>query len=481
MNRKPLFLGKRIRAFRLRTGLSQAALAAKLNISASYLNQVEHDRRPVTTNLLLGLSHALDIDVRALAAGSDAELLGSLTELFSEPLFEDHPLTGKELGAFVEGSPDAARAVVWLHRAYENTRLSLATLAERLLEDPQEIGEFERSRLSPEIVSDFIQRHHNYFPALEEQAERLLGATSPDDDLFSRLSTQLRREHGIAVRIVTVDNMHGAVRRYLPKERELHLSESLRRGSRNFQLAVQIGLLDCAHTLDVLTSDPQLSTDESRVLARVALAGYFAGAVMMPYAAFLQSAERERYDIELLGHRFRVGWEHVCHRLTTLRRPGAEGVAFYMMRVDLAGNITKRYSAAGIRFPRFSGLCSLWNVHSAFLQPGRVRVQLSRLPAGHAVLAVAKTVQRHSGGYLTVESPYAVGVGCDAADAHHTVYGDGLDLKNPATAVPIGITCRLCERADCNARAVPQMGAAMRIDENVRGVSFFAPVKEDGE
>ena len=196
----------------------------------------------------------------------------------------------------------------------------------------------------------------------------------------------------------------------------------------------------------------------------------------MPYDAFLRAAEAERYDIELLGHRFRVGWEQTCHRLTTLRRPGAEGVPFYMLRVDIAGNISKRFSAAGIRFPRFSGLCSLWNVHAAFLQPGRVRVQLSRMLDGHTVLAVARTVQRHSGSYKALEAPYAVGIGCDSSHARRLVYSDGLDIDNAAAAVPIGITCRLCERADCTARAVPSLGGALRIDENVRGVSFFAPV-----
>lgn len=478
MNRKPIFLGKRVRALRLRAGISQATLAAKLGISPSYLNQLEHDRRPMTTSLLLGLAHALDTDVRALASGADADLLGALTEIFSEPLFEEHGLGGKELAAFVESSPDVARAVLQLHREYTNARTTLSTLAERVLDDPQELGNYERTQLSSELVSEFIQRHGNYFPALEDAAANLLAETDAGDDLFSRLASHLRRKHGISVQVSTVAMMHGAVRRYVPERKELHLSETLRRGSRNLQLAVQIGLLECAPVIDALTAGPQLASEESRVLCRVALAGYFAAAVLMPYDQFLRASETERYDVELLGHRFRVGWEHVCHRLTTLRRPGAEGVPFYMMRVDLAGNITKRLSAAGIRFPRFSGLCSLWNVHAAFLQPGRVRVQLSRLPDGHTVLAIARTVQRHSGGYLRLDAPYAVGIGCDVAEAHRLVYANGLDLTNAALATPIGITCRTCERADCTARAVPAVGSALKIDENVRGISFFAPVEK---
>jgi predicted transcriptional regulator/transcriptional regulator with XRE-family HTH domain len=475
---KPIFLGRRIRSLRTRMGLSQAELSKRLAISSSYLNLLEHDRRPVTASLLLELARVLDVDLRVLSGGSgDAELLATLTEIFSEPLFEDHPLTAADLSALVEANPDVARAIVRLHHGYASTRASLETLGHRLLDDPQELGNIDRARLSSEQVSDFIQRHGNYFPALETEADRLLADSDGDgEDLFGRLTRYLERTHGVRVRIVTVGEMRGAVRRFDVARRELQLSEVLRRGSRNFQLAVQAALLGCSPALDELTIDPKLTSDESRSLARVALAGYLAGAVLMPYETFFRAAEAERYDIELLGHRFRVGWEQTCHRLTTLHRPGAEGVPFYMLRVDIAGNISKRFSAAGIRFPRFSGLCSLWNVHAAFLQPGRVRVQLSRLPDGHTVLAVARTVQRHSGSYKALEAPYAVGIGCDAVDARRLVYADGLDIENAAAAVPIGITCRLCERADCTARAVPSLGGVLRIDENVRGVSFFAPV-----
>lgn len=476
--KQSMHLGRRIRPFRIKAGLTQAALAQRLGISASYLNLVENDRRPVTGTLLLALARELDVDVRELAAGADSDLLARLTEIFSDPLFEDHPVMGKDLRAFVADSPDIAQAVTWLHEAYTRARASLETLGGRLLDEQQDIGSLDRTRLSSEQVSDFIQRNGNYFPQLERDAEQLLSAGdvgADGDELFTRLSRHLHRVHGVSVQVRTVSAMRGAIRRYVPARHELHLSEMLRRGSRNFQLATQIALLEFGGTLDHLTTDPRLGSGESRELCRIALANYFAGAVLMPYDAFLRAAEDERYDVELLCHRFRVRWEQVCHRLTTLRRPGAEGVTFYLLRVDLAGNISKRFSAAGIRFPRFSGLCSLWNVHAAFLQPGRVRVQLSRLPDGHTVLAVARTVQRYTYGWGAPEAPYAVGIGCDISQARQVVYADGLDIDSSAVAVPIGITCRLCERPDCTARAFPSITEPLRIDENIRGVSFFAP------
>jgi predicted transcriptional regulator len=333
-------------------------------------------------------------------------------------------------------------------------------------------------RLSSEQVSDFFERHGNHFPALEEAAEHLWREAGLDDDaLFGQLKQFMEQRCRASVSVQRAGDMGGAVRRYDTTRRELHLSDALLRGSRTFQLALQIGLLTCGDILDRLTDDPTLRSEGSRDLCRVALASYFAAAVIMPYTAFLAAAESARYDVELLSRRFGLGWEQTCHRLTTLRRPGAEGVSFYLLRVDMAGNISKRFSAAGIRFPRFSGLCALWNVHGAFAQPGRVRVQLSRLPNGHAVLAIARTVRRQLGAsYHTSEVLYSVGIGCDVAEGRRLVYADAINLDSPEGAVPIGITCRLCERMHCTARAFPNLREPLRIDENVRGISFFAPV-----
>ncbi|MEP6493298.1 MAG: short-chain fatty acyl-CoA regulator family protein [bacterium] len=470
-------LGSRLRALRATHKLSQKQLAERLGISASYLNLIEHDRRPLTADLLLRLARALDTDLRAFGS-EDGQLTAELCEILTDPVFEAHPLTSTEIRAAVSSHPEFARAMRHLHERFATARESLETLGAQLLDAQADTGGGDRARHASEQVSDFIERHHNYFPALEAEAERVRrDGRLGDADLFGQLSRYIERLHGVTVRIRTVDEMRGAVRRYTPDVRELELSEILRRGSRNFQLAVQAGLLDCTATLDQLTRDPELSSESARALGRVALAGYFAGAVLMPYERFLKAAEATRYDIELLGHRFRVGWEQACHRLTTLRRPGAEGVSFYLLRVDIAGNISKRFSAAGIRFPRFSGLCTLWNVHGAFAQPGRVRVQLSRLPDGHTVLAVARTVRREVASYHSPEVLYSVGLGCAVADARRLVYADAINLDAPDVAVPIGITCRLCERVDCTARAFPSMRTPLSIDENTRGVSFFAPVR----
>lgn len=472
--------GARVRGLRRRAGLTQAALAGQLGVSASYLNLIENDRRPLTTELLLRLAQVFDLDLRSFARDDEAHLVSDLSEVFADAVFEDHPLTRRDITELVASAPQVARAVMRMHEAYVAARGTAEALAQRELENQDVASSADRARLSSEQVSDMLHGHGNHFPGLEAAAESLWrDAGLEQGDLYRGLLRHFETVHGGRARIAQASEIGGAVRRYDPRTRVLLLAEGLRGWSRTFQLATQIGLLECRAEADRILGEAQLS-GEAVALGRVALASYFAGAVVMPYERFLRAADETRHDVELLGQRFDAGFEQTCHRLTTLRRPGREGIPFYFMRVDMAGNISKKFSAAGIRFPRFSGLCALWNVHAAFLQPGTIRVQISRQVDGTTVFAIARTLRRRGGAHGSAAAMYSVGIGCDISHAHRLVYSDGMDLANPALAVPIGITCRLCERTDCAARAVPSVHHPLRIDENVRGISFFAATGELG-
>lgn len=472
-------LGRRIRALRLREGLTQTSMAERLGVSTSYLNLVEHDRRPLSANLLIKLAQFTDLDLKSFAPGEHTKLTAVLMEVFGDPVFEGNAPAEAEARELVAANPDVARAVLHLYHAFAEARSSASTLAAQVL-DRQDLAGMDRAGLASEQVTDLIQRHRNHFPELEAEAERLWrDADLGGEDLFGSLVRYLEEKHRVSVHVLKVGEMGSAVRRFDPQRRELYLSEVLRRGSRNFQLAYQIGLLDCSEVIDRITRDPELTSDESHALGRVALANYFSGAVIMPYEEFLRAAQEERYDLDLLQHRFRTNYEQVCHRLTSLQRKGAEGVPFYMVRIDIAGNISKKFSSTGFHFPRFGGLCPLWNVHAAFLRPNVIRVQISRLPDGTTFFSAARTIRKHRGGFHAPEILYAIELGCDIEMARRLVYADGMDLTNPAGVVPVGITCRLCDRLDCRARAFPSMHSPLRIDENFRGVSFFAPSQQE--
>ncbi|HYG69465.1 MAG TPA: short-chain fatty acyl-CoA regulator family protein [Anaeromyxobacteraceae bacterium] len=472
--REAAHLGAKIRSLRRRENITQAQLATRLGISASYLNLIEHNRRSLSAPLLIRLAEIFDLDLKSLSEDQQGRLVADLMEAFGDPIFEAHDVTNAEVKDLAAGSPGAARAVLTLYQAYRAAREAADTLTAKLSDG--DLEGVDSSHLPTEEISDFVQRNHNYFPDLEAGAEALWRDARFDRDyLYTSLVRHLR-ELGVEVRIVRTQAMGGAVRRYDPETKTLWLSEVLRRGSRNFQLAYQIGLITQAAALDRFAGDPHLTSDSARALARVALASYFAGAVLMPYQSFLEAARQERYDLDLLGHRFRASFEQTCHRLTTLRRPGAEGVPFHLVRVDIAGNISKRFSASGLRFARFAGACPRWNVFEAFTTPGLVRTQLSQMPDGTTYFWVARTVNREGGGYHAPRSMLAIGIGCEVSHAKDIVYADGLKIDAREAVVPVGLTCRLCERMDCEQRAFPPLQHPLKVNENVRGVSFYAPV-----
>ncbi len=469
-------LGARIRALRRQHQLTQARMAERLGISASYLNLIENGNRPLSAELLIRLAQTFHLDLKELSFADEDRLVADLLEACGDSLFEGFGLTPADLRGLAGSAPQIARAFIALYNAYQSARASAQTLAERVA-DRSEVKGLESYRLPSEEVSELIQRYENYFPELEEGAEKVWrDARLEREDLFAGLARYLRQGFGVEVRIEKFGLMRGAVRRFDPERRELVLSEVLRRGSRNFHLAYQAGLLAASATLDRLSGDIVLTTPESRALCRVALANYFAAAVLMPYEPFLDAARKERYDLELLGHRFRASFEQVCHRLTSLRRPRAEGVPFHLMRVDVAGNISKRFSSMGMRIARFSGACPRWIIHKAFQTPGMIRVQISRMPDGTTYFCVARTLEKDWGGYHALHAMQAIEIGCPVEYARELVYSDGVDLENLGSAVPVGVTCRLCERTDCEQRAFPALHTPLKIDENLRGIAFYSPV-----
>lgn len=470
-------LGQKVRALRRREGLTQVDLATRLGVSASYLNLIESNKRPLPGALLLKLAQVLRVDLGAFAPEADEGLASDLTEAFGDPLLAHHAVGTPELRELAQSSPAIARAVITMYRAYASARDASAELAGQI-SAAGGIGA-THGAVPSEEVSDLIQRRMNHFPSLETAAEALWREAGLDGgDIYQNLVRYLGQRHGIDVRVVRVADERKAMRRYDPQRRVLSISEVLPPRSRRFQLAHQIGLLTQGPAFEGILHGEEMTSDDARALARVALANYFAAAVLMPYEPFLEAAQTERYDIELLAHRFGASFEQVCQRLTTLRRQGREGVPFHLIRIDVAGNISKRFSASGIRIARFSGACPRWNVHAAFMTPGMIRIQVSRMPDGGLYFCLARTLRSDRGGYNVPHIVQAIGMGCQLEYARQLVYSDGVDLANEGAVVPVGVTCRMCEHLDCPQRAFPPLLHPLRVDENVRGLSFYAPVAE---
>ncbi len=466
-------LGNKIRRLRLDRGLTQSQMAEQLAISASYLNLIEHNQRPVTVTLLLRLGQTFDVDLQEFSEDEERRLVVALREVFADGAIRAHDVKSEEMKELATAAPNAAKAIIELYRAYRGARDDAQAMLLGMSGGSRTPGG-RRLLLPNEEARDFFHDRTNHFSSLEAAAERLWRrvAFEPGDPQRG-LVDYLRTEHRIEIETVAFDRMNGLFRRFDADRGRLFLSEVLPRSSRNFQMAYQIGLLTVAQQIDEILAGAKLSSPEAEKLCRVGLANYFAGAVLMPYQPFLDAARTARYDIEVLMHRFGVSFEQACHRLTTMQRPGVRGVPFYLVRVDVAGNISKRFSAAGFHFSRFGGSCPRWNVHEAFLTPGLIRTQVARLLDGTAFFSVARTLDKEAAGFHDPRSQLAIGIGCDIAHARELVYADGYDLQNLEAATEIGIGCRLCERANCRQRAFPPLQHRLMIDEQVRGVSAY--------
>jgi predicted transcriptional regulator len=388
-------------------------------------------------------------------------------------LFQERGIADSDIRDLLANTPAIGRGILDLYQAYRKAKEDTQVLAERLSDDELVFG-LEGNRQPSEEVSDVIQSHLNCFPTLEEAASELRAELGTDArDLQGRLIEYLARRHDVTVEIVQSDRRTGAVRKFVRAERRLVLSDMLPGTSVTFQLAHQLGLLAARERFDEIIGGAALRSEESKRLGLVALSNYFAGALIMPYDVFLAAARSVRYDVELLEHRFQSSFEQVCHRLTSLNRPGSEGVPFHLVRVDIAGNISKRFSASGIPFARYSGACPRWNVHAAFMTPGSIRTQISRMTDGTSYFSIARTVRKAGGGHRVRQNRFALELGCEVKHARELVYSDGLDLENRDASVPVGVTCRLCDRMDCRQRAFPPMHHKLNVDENVRGLSFY--------
>ncbi|MBW8268974.1 helix-turn-helix domain-containing protein [Caldovatus aquaticus] len=454
---RPL-IGRTVRRLRLERGLTQQALAARLGISASYLNLIEHDQRAVTAALLIKLTEALGVDLAALSGSAERQLEAGLREVLSDPLLGVEAVPEAEVAAAAASAPNLARAVLALYRAWRVAREDASGIA---------LPSGRRLLLPTEEARDFFHEHANHFPALEAAAEaigRELGAAPAE--LNHAVAERLRRRHGLTV---AVGPLEGALRRYDPAARRLALAETLPRESRGFHMAFQLMLLEAREAVEAVLAPAAPSTPEAAALIRIGLLNYAAAALLMPYGAYLAAARALRHDVEALAARFGVSFEQACHRLSTLQREGARGVPFFFLRVDPAGNVDKRFSAAGFPFARFGGSCPKWIVHHAFATPGTLRVQVAALPDGAAFLCFARTVHGPAPRWGEPPPVHVVAMGCDVARAGEVVYADGLDLAR--AAVGIGLSCRLCDRPDCRSRAFPPLAHRLALDPAEEGAA----------
>ncbi len=461
MREQKVFAGPRIKHLRQSRGLTQAAMARHLGISASYLNLVENNQRPLTTQLLLKLAASYDLDIRELSGEREAKITAELTEALADPFFKTS-LAQRDLADFAQSHPDIANAFVRLYGEYQKINSTGRTPTPTPDKDTP-------NRFPIDEVGDLFLQNNNHYTDLDERAEQVYEQMA-GQDLLEGLTKRLRDHHGVRVSILPLHALPDTQRHYDRHNQRLFLSEMLPRASQIFQTAVQLAFLGFEEAIEREVKRATPSSEEATRLYRIGLGNYFAGAVMMPLTQFTAAAKELRYDLDILSSRFGASIEQVAQRLTSLQRPGSDAIPFFLLRIDHAGNISKQISAAGFRFPRFGSTCPRWNIHDAFLTHGRSNVQVVALSDRTRFLTISRQVTSLKRPYGQDRRKLAIALGCDIAHAGEIVYGDGLNLED---ATPIGITCRVCERPNCTTRAAPPMTRPLFIDTWRKGVSAF--------
>lgn len=465
------FVGIKLKKLREERQLTQMSLAKSLGISLSYLNQIENNQRPLTVQVLLRLNEAFGIDVQLFSEAEEARLFSDLREVFADPRLNEQ-LGKTEIRELAANMPAVGRLLVEMHKQLGEAQEQSAYLANQLGNDRS--ADLPVMLSTPyEEVREYFYAHRNYIPELDHEGEALsrkLGL--PVGKMKHALAERLLQMHGVRLVEQAGTDSTDTVRHFDKNTRLLALSPRLDEGQQAFQLATQIAFLEQKQLLDQLLEKTAFSSPEALVLARIGLANYFAGAVLMPYMHFLQSAEQLRYDIELLEQRYAVSFETICHRLSTLQRPEARGVPFFFIRVDRAGNISKRQSATDFHFSRFGGTCPLWNIYAAFSSPDRILTQQAEMPDGRTYFWIAKMIRHRQGGYKAPSKSFAIALGCDLHHADRLVYSKGMILDDPAARTPIGAGCKICERQKCPQRAFPALYSTIQVDE---AQTNFAP------
>ncbi|GAA1474470.1 acetate metabolism transcriptional regulator RamB [Corynebacterium felinum] len=469
------YVGSRLRQLRRERDLSQAALAQTLGLSASYVNQIEHDVRPLTLPVLNRITESFGVDATFFSRDDDSRLLAEIQDVILDQELCKSPIPLHDLADMVQNHPEIARTMVDMHRRYRNVRdkLSVATDVRHTAAHQPAVA--QALSMPHDEVRDFFYARQNYLHTLDIAAETIAQELSVSTfairNTEEALSQRLTNRHNISVS--TGAEIGNKLHHLDTSTGTLTLSSRLVAGQRAFRMSAELGYLEAGEIMHELVDAHHFTTEEARMLALRGVASYFAAALMLPYRLFHQEAERSGYDIEYLCQMFGVGYETLCHRLSTLQRPKLRGIPFTFVRVDRAGNMSKRQSATGFHFTHSGGTCPLWNVYETFANPGTIMRQLAQMPDGRNYLWIARTVKHHQGRFGETGKLFAIGLGCDARHADRTVYATGFDLRDFSSAVPIGAGCRVCTRENCAQRAFPAINRTITVDPHSSNVAPY--------
>ncbi len=474
---KKIFAGHVLRKVREAAALTQVEFAKRIGLSASYVNQLESNQRPLSAAVLLSVSRVFAVDMASFEADDLDRVVADLGEALADPVFRGQRPGLQDLKAVATHAPDFAKSFLDLHGAMRRVLEHQASVDDVISAHGGSASDKAKSALAYEEVRDHFHYIDNYVDTLDRAAEKTAGqlGLAWHHDKARLLAERLKALHGVAIEVSDLPDPGGPILQYDAKRKSAAIALALPQSAREFLLAGLLARFEASDLIEAQVGSADFQSDGADDVCRLALRNYYAGALLLPYQPFLDLARGARHDLDRMRIVTGASLEQVCHRLSTLQRPGNKGIPFYFLKIDRAGNVIKRHSATRFQFARYGGSCPMWNVHEAFEHLGsRTQVQIGEMPDGVRYLCLARSETKPSMHHRLRERRYAFGLGCELAYASDVVYADGLALGEKSEVTKIGINCRICPRDDCLERAFPAVDKKIALDPDSRGVVPFS-------
>ncbi len=451
-------LGTRIRERRRAMGVTQAEMARRIGISASYLNLIERNKRGIAGPLLRRTATALELRLDELDDAAERRLLETLNEVAAAPDIAALGVEAASAGDLIGRYPGWARAMAALARSERAATAEAQALSDRMTHDVF-LGESMHRMLTRVAAIRSAAELLTEFPdAPADRREQFLGIVADESHVLTEvceaLAAYFDRARDSNPSLTPLDEVEALFEAHenrfdaleaaavdladLPGDR----TPAPRRTTARALAAERLGPVVEA----IIAARPEIETARARDRARKLLLEYAAGAILAPMPAFRDRAAALRYDVEALAASFALDVETVCQRLVALSGGGAPRFGYF--RANAAGTIVERRGLPRLVAPRYAPACPLWALYRAQQSPEAVIRQRALFPSGDRFVFLARAHNTGPTGFGKPRHYLTDMLAMSEADASLTVYA-------PEPGVPVeevGPACRICPRHACPQR-----------------------------
>ena len=411
--KRPL-IGTRIRERRLSLGCRQTEVARRAEISAAYLNLIEHNRRPVGEDLLNRLAEALQIDATELASDREEVLISGLREAAAMAQDQPLPVELDQITEFAARFPGWATALSLSARRADALERRLVALPDRMTRDPYLLATLHEVQSAVTAVRSTASILAETPDIEDEWRDRFHANLDSDSQRLSRTAQSL---------VAYLDSFEDEAMPMSPQE--------------EVEAWIAAGQPDPSEAAE-------LASDAARILVRDLLLAQARDRAALPDAELASAAGAVPVlDPAALAVRIARPLDLVLRRLGVLR-PGNWAQAGLII-CDGSGATLFRQAPPGFELPRPGEGCALWPLFEALAQPQLPVARLIETPGGGRVLAWAMAERLLPMGF---DGPVLSRAQMLLLPA---------PAPNPRPALAVGPACRICPRPACAARHEPSI------------------------